>query len=166
MSDLPIHAAPRPEPRSLDRIDRLILKHLQAEGRKPVSDLARDVQLTATPCFDRVRRLEEEGYIQGYVALLNAHQLGVRLLAFVEVRVDHTISGIAERFRAAIDGLEEVVECHRVAGGFDYLIKIRVPDIEAYRQFLDEGLAALPGIAGIRTYVTMEEVKSTLAFKF
>jgi len=152
--------------RHLDRIDKIILKRLQANGRQSVSKMAREVDLTISPCLDRVRRLESQGYIQGYAALLNAQRLGARLLAFVEVRVDRTTPEFFLKFRASVEALEEVLECHMVAGGFDYLIKIRVADMEAYRRFLGERLATLPGLLQIHTYVAMEEVKSTLAFKF
>ena len=156
----------RREPRCLDRIDRLILKGLQADGRKAISELAREVHLTTSPCLDRVHRLEADGYIQGYTARLSPHHLGARLLAFVELQVDRTTPAEFEKFRCAIEALEEVIECHRVAGGFDYLIKIRVADMEAYRKFLGERLATLPGISHTRTYLAMEEVKSTATFKF
>jgi Lrp/AsnC family leucine-responsive transcriptional regulator len=152
--------------RSLDRIDPLILKCLQADGRKSVSELAHEVHLTPSPCLDRVLRLEQDGYIQGYAALLNPHHLGARLLAFAEVRIDRTNPEVFERFRDGVETREGVVECHMVAGGFDYLIKIRVADMEAYRKFLGERLAMLPGIAQTHTYVAMEEVKATLKFKF
>ena len=152
--------------RNLDRIDRLILKSLQIDGRKSVSDLAREVHLTISPCLDRVHRLEVEGYIQGYTASLNPHRLGVRLLAFVEVRLDRTTPEAFEQFRAALESIEEVVECHMVAGSYDYLIKIRVADIEAYRRLLGERLARLPGIAQTRTYIAVEEVISARSFNF
>ena len=157
---------PCAEPHILDRIDRAILKRLQTHGRESISELARGVQLTPSPCLGRVRRLEAHGYILGYAALLNPQQLGARLLAFVEVRVDRTTPELFEKFRAHIESLEEVIECHMVAGGFDYLIKIRVADMEAYRHFLEEKLATLPGITQTQTYVAMEEVKSTLVFGF
>jgi Lrp/AsnC family leucine-responsive transcriptional regulator len=152
--------------RSLDRIDKLILKRLQANGRKSVAELAREVHLTTSPCLDRVHRLEEQGYIRGYAALLDPQALGARLLAFVEVRVDRTTPELFQKFRSSVEALEEVIECHMVAGGFDYLIKIRVADMEAYRRFLGERLATLPGIMQTHTYIAMEEVKSTLTFKF
>jgi Lrp/AsnC family leucine-responsive transcriptional regulator len=154
------------DPRRLDRIDRQILKRLQADGRKSVAELAREVHLTTSPCLERVRWLEDQGFIQGYAALLNPDNLGARLLAFVEVSVDRTTPEVFQRFRTSVEVLEEVIECHMVAGGFDYLIKIRVADMEAYRRFLGERLASLPGILRIHTYVAMEEVKSTLSFKF
>jgi Lrp/AsnC family transcriptional regulator, leucine-responsive regulatory protein len=156
----------KPSSRALDRIDKLILKGLQANGRKSVSDLAREVHLTTSPCLDRVRRLEAEGFIQGYTALLNPHYLGARLLAFVEVRVDRTDPQVFEKFRELVTSLEEVVECHMVAGGIDYLIKIRVADMHEYRRFLGECLASLPGVVQTHTYVAMEEVKSSVCFKF
>jgi Lrp/AsnC family leucine-responsive transcriptional regulator len=160
-----ITAAPH-EPRQLDRIDRLILKRLQIDGRLSISELAREVHLTTSPCLDRVRRLEREGYIQGYAALLNPNQLGARLLAFVEVRIDRANPEVFQQFRAMIESLDEVIECHMVAGGFDYLVKIRLADMDAYRRFLGERLAKLPGIAQTRTYISMEELKCTLNFKF
>lgn len=152
--------------RGLDKIDRLILKGLQCDGRKAISELAREVHLTTSPCLDRVRRLEETGYITGYTALLNPKRLGAGLLAFVEVSVDRTNPEVFELFRSAVDTLEEITECHMVAGGFDYLIKIRLADMEAYRRFLGQRLTTLPGVARTRTYVVMEEVKATAQFKF
>ena len=156
------HADARP----LDRIDKLILKRLQANGRKSVSELAREVDLTTSPCLDRVRRLESQGYIQGYAALLNPHHLGARLVAFVELSLDRTTPDALQKFRDGIQKLEEVVECHMIAGGYDSLIKIRIADMDAYRKFLSERLALLPGIDHTHTYVSIEEVKSTLNFRF
>lgn len=158
------HASLGSQPRSLDRIDRLILNALQADGRKSVSELAREVHLTTSPCLDRVRKLEEEGFIRGYTAIVNHHRLGATLLAFVGVCIDRTDARVFQQFRDMLDTFEEVIECHMVAGDFDYLIKVRVADVEAYRQFLGERLAALPGITQTQTYVAMEEVKSAASF--
>ncbi len=152
--------------REIDRIDRRILKALQADGRKSVSELAREVYLTTSPCLDRVHRLEQDGYIQGYTALLDPNRLGARLLAFAEVKVDRTTPETSQKFRALVQSLDEVVECHMVAGAFDYLIKIRVADMDAYRRFFEERLSTLPGIVRITTHMAMEEVKSTTAFTF
>jgi Lrp/AsnC family transcriptional regulator, leucine-responsive regulatory protein len=152
--------------RGLDRIDKLILKGLQSDGRKPISELAREVHLTTSPCLDRVRRLEESGYIRGYAAVLDPKRLGAGLLAFAEVNIDRTNPDSFELFRAAVANLEEVIECHMIAGGVDYLLKIRLADMEAYRIFLGKGLITLPGVTRTRTYVVMEEVKATVHFKF
>src|ERR1700733_3679446 len=91
------------EIRSLDRIDKLILKRLQANGRKSVAELAREVHLTTSPCLDRVHRLAQQGYIRGYAALLDPQHLGARLLAFVEVRVDRTTPELFQKFRTSVE---------------------------------------------------------------
>jgi Lrp/AsnC family leucine-responsive transcriptional regulator len=147
---------------SLDRIDRRLLALLQADGRLSVAELGRRVHLSPTPCFERVRRLEREGYIRGYAADLDPAKLGAGLIAFVEVQLDRTTPDVFNRFRDGVIGLEPVQECHMVAGGFDYLLKVRTGDMGGYRRFLEE-LAALAGVEQTHTYVVMEEVKSTRA---
>jgi Lrp/AsnC family leucine-responsive transcriptional regulator len=110
------------------------------------------------------RRLEEEGFIPGYVALLNPDHLGDRLLALVGVPLDRRAPDVFHDFRADIEPMEEVVECHMVAGAFDYVIKVRVPDMQAYSKFLSKRLAALPGVAQMSTFVALDEVRWTLRF--
>jgi len=147
----------------MDRLDLKILDLLQRDGRMPIAELARQVHLSPTPCMERVRRLERLGVIQGYAAHLDPHRLGASLLAFVEIRLDRTTPEVFDRFKEAVVELEEVQECHMVAGGFDYLVKLRVADMEAYRRILGERLTALPGVEQTHTYFVMEEVKSTHA---
>ncbi len=149
--------------RELDRIDRRILRKLQADGRMSISQLAREVSLSVTPTLERVRRLEAAGYITGYFARLNARKLGLGLLAYVEVSLDRTTPDAFERFKAAALAHEEVMECHMVAGGFDYLLKVLVKDMESYRRFLGESIASIRGVQQTHTYFVMEEVKSTHA---
>ena len=146
----------------LDRIDRRLLALLQGDGRLAIAELARRVHLSATPCLERVRRLEREGYIRGYTADLDPALLGAGLIAFVEVQLDRTTPDVFNRFRDGVIGLTPVQECHMVAGGFDYLLKVRTADMAAYRRFLEQ-LAALAGVEQTHTYVVMEEVKSTRA---
>jgi Lrp/AsnC family leucine-responsive transcriptional regulator len=146
--------------RPLDRIDRRILRALQADGRLSNVELARRIALSPTPCLERVRRLERAGYIRGYRAELAPEKLGAGLLVFVQVTLDRTTPDVFEQFREAAAALPEVIECHMVAGGFDYLLKVRVSDMPAYRHFLGERLTALGGVAQTHTYVVMEEVKS------
>ncbi len=148
----------------MDQLDHRILGILQKEGRISFAELARRVHLSPTPCVERVRRLERHGYIQDYAAHLDPHKLGAHLLAFVEIRLDRTTPDVFERFKEAMTSLAEVQECHMVAGGFDYLVKLRVADMEAYRRILGERIAALPGVEQTHTYFVMEEVKSTHAF--
>ncbi len=147
--------------RELDRIDRRLLARLQQDGRTAVSQLAREVNLTVTPTLERVRRLEASGYIEGYFARLSPGKLGLRLLAYGVVSLYRTTPDAFERFKQVALAHDEVMECHMVAGGFDYLLKIRVTDMESYRRFLGDRLAAVRGVQQTHTYFVMEEVKST-----
>ncbi|HEY9063447.1 MAG TPA: Lrp/AsnC ligand binding domain-containing protein [Burkholderiaceae bacterium] len=143
----------------LDRIDRRILRHLQDDGRISNLKLAEAVSLSATAVLARVQRLTRDGYIQGYEARLNPRLLGAGMLVFVEVLLDRTTPNVFEEFRAAVQVHSEILECHMVAGGFDYLIKTRVADMDAYRTFAGTVLWQLPGVRETRTYAVMEEVK-------
>lgn len=144
----------------LDRTDRRILAVLQADGRIATVDLAERIGLSPTSTGERLKRLQREGYIAGFGARLDPHRLGLGLLVFVEVSLDKTTPDVFEKFAAAVRRAPEVLECHMVAGGFDYLVKTRVADMAAYRRFLGEILLALPGVKETRTYAVMEEVKS------
>jgi Lrp/AsnC family transcriptional regulator, leucine-responsive regulatory protein len=146
--------------RDLDRIDRQLLRALQADGRAPLTQLAREVHLSVTPCTERVRRLESQGYIRGYYAQLDPDKLGRSLLAYIQVQLDRTTPDVFERFKQAALGSEEIMECQMVAGGFDYLVKVRVRDMAAYRKFLGERIACIRGVMQTHTYFVMEEVKS------
>ena len=147
--------------RDLDRIDRRLLVRLQQDGRAAVSQLAREVHLTVTPTLERVRRLESSGYIEGYFARLNPRRLGLGLLAYVEVSLDRTTPDAFERFKQAMLAHDEVMDCHMVAGGFDYLLKVRVTDMESDRRFLGDRISAGRGVPQTHTYFVLEDVKST-----
>jgi Lrp/AsnC family leucine-responsive transcriptional regulator len=147
----------------LDRIDKRILYELQNNGRLSNVALSRRVNLSPTPCLERVKRLEKKGYILGYHAALNADKLGAGLLVFVQVSLDKTTADVFSRFRQALSHLEPVQECHMVAGGFDYLLKLRFGNMSTYREFLGNELTALPGVMQTHTYFVMEEVKHTAA---
>ncbi|MBL0944496.1 MAG: Lrp/AsnC ligand binding domain-containing protein [Hydrogenophaga sp.] len=149
------------EASELDRIDRRILQTLQDDGRISNLKLAEAVALSPTAVLARVQRLTREGYILGYEARLNPALLGAGLLVFVEVLLDRTTTNVFEQFRAAVQVRPEILECHMVAGGFDYLVKTRVADMEAYRRFAGTVLWQLPGVRETRTYAVMEEVKSS-----
>lgn len=143
----------------LDRIDRKLLAELQHNGRISNAELSRRVGLSATPCLERVKRLEKEGYIRGYRTELDANLLGSTLLVFVEITLDRSRPDLFEHFNLAVHELQEIQECHLVSGDFDYLLKARVEDMSAYRKLLGETLLRLPGVSDTRTYVVMEEVK-------
>jgi Lrp/AsnC family leucine-responsive transcriptional regulator len=145
----------------IDRIDRRILSILQADGRITTTDLAERVGLSATAVSERLKRLTRDGFVRGYGARLDPQKLGRGLLVFVEVMLDRTSPDVFDAFAAAVTRAPEVMECHMVAGGFDYLIKSRVRDMAAYRHFLADVILALPGVRETRTYAVMEEVKAT-----
>jgi len=149
------------KPRGLDRTDRLILKYLQEDGRISNVTLAKKVNLTATPCLERVRRLERDGYIRGYTALLEPGLVEAGLLVFVEIDLLRTSPDAFRSFRKEAGKLPELLECHLVSGNFDYLLKARVKDMHEYRNLLGEKILALPGVSDSRSYVVMEEVKET-----
>ncbi len=150
-----------PSHAELDRIDLRILQVLQADGRISNLKLAEAVSLSPTAVLERVRRLHRDGYILGYEARLNPDKLGAGLLVFVEVLLDRTTPNVFEQFKAAVQVRPEIMECHMVAGGFDYLLKTRMADMAAYRDFAGTVLWQLPGVRETRTYAVMEEVKNT-----
>ena len=145
----------------IDKIDRRILRRLQSDGRISTLKLAESVHLSATAVNERVKRLTREGYILGYHAQLNPQLLGGGMLVFVEVVLDRTTPDVFAAFKAAVKDRPEIMECHMVAGGFDYLIKTRVAHMQAYRDFLGNVLLALPGVRETHTYAVMEEVKNS-----
>ena len=146
---------------TLDRIDLRILGILQQDGRISNQKLAETVALSPTAVLARVQRLTRERYILGYHAELNPARLGRGLVVFVEVLLDRTTPGVFDAFKAAAQVHEEIMECHMVAGGFDYLLKTRMADMGAYRSFAAQVLWQLPGVRETRTYAVMEEVKSS-----
>lgn len=145
----------------IDETDRRLLRLLQEDGRISNIDLAQRCNLSPSACSDRVRRLKEDGYILGFHAQLDPKKLDRSVLIFVEVQLDRTTPDVFESFAKAARNAGDVLECHMVAGGFDYLIKARVADLVAYRKFLEEVLVRIPGVRETRTYAVLEEVKST-----
>ncbi|WP_068546336.1 leucine-responsive transcriptional regulator Lrp [Thalassotalea crassostreae] len=146
--------------RKLDRIDKNILNELQNDGRLSNVELSKRVGLSPTPCLERVKKLEQEGIIEGYSANLNPIFLDVALLVFVEITLSRTSPDVFEEFSKAVMELDVIQECHLVSGNFDFLLKTRVSDMQAYRNLLGDTLLRLPSVSESRTYVVMEEVKS------
>jgi len=147
------------ENRQLDRSDLLIIGILAAEGRLPVTDLAKRIGMSKSPCQNRVKRLQEEGYIRGFRAVLNPHKLGREHVAFTEVTLSDTREAALNAFNAAVQKVPEIEQCHMIAGSFDYLLKIRTADILAYRKILGERITTLPHVSNTSTSVSMEAVK-------
>ena len=146
--------------KDIDQIDRKILRALQADGRLSNTDLAERISLSATATAERVKRLVRDGYVEGFSARLSARKLGRGLLVFVQVKLDRTTPEVFEAFADAVRRSDDVMECHMVAGGFDYLVKARVSGMQAYRAFLSDVILPLPGVRETHTYAVMEEVKN------
>ncbi|WP_416308431.1 leucine-responsive transcriptional regulator Lrp [Neptunicella sp. SCSIO 80796] len=151
-------------PKHLDRIDRNILIELQKDGRLSNVELSKRIGLSPTPCLERVRRLEQQGYITGYQAQVAPEKLGAAMLIFVEINLTKS-PDIFEKFSAAVKELEDIQECHLVSGNFDFLLRARVSDMSAYRKLLGDTLLKLPGVSESRSYVVMEEVKQSSQIK-
>lgn len=143
----------------LDRIDLAILNALQQNARIANVELAQQVNLSASPCLDRVKRLEQDGYIERYGAFLNASMLNYGMSAFVQVTLNRTTADVFEHFRQGVVKIKEVAECHLVAGGYDYLLKIRFKDIASYRDVLEK-VVSLPAVAQTQTYMVTEHIKA------
>ena len=150
-------------PEGLDKIDMKILRLLQADGRTTNLKLAEAIHLSPTAVLERVKRLTRDGFILGYEARLNPKKLGAGLMVFIQVVLDRTTPDVFNAFRAAVQVRPEILECHMVAGGFDYLIKTRVADMAAYRELVGSVIWTLPGVRETHTYAVMEEVKNTTA---
>ncbi|PHQ98590.1 MAG: proline dehydrogenase transcriptional activator [Marinosulfonomonas sp.] len=143
----------------LDGFDQSILRVMAADGRISVTDLARKIGLSKSPTQARLKRLEQDGYITGYRALLDPIRLGLDHVAFVEVRLSDTREAALAVFNKAVGEVAEIEQCHMLAANFDYLLKVRVQDMAAYRAVLGEKISSLPHVASTSTYVAMQAVK-------
>jgi len=147
---------------NISKIDRNILRILQKDGRISYTDLAREVGLSVTPCIERVKRLEKNGYIEGYTATLNPQLLKAGLVVFVQIRLNHTSQENFEEFRDSVMSLQNIQSCFLVSGNYDYLLKARVADMSAYRELLGNSILKLPAVQESTSYVVMEELKETM----
>ena len=143
----------------LDRFNMKILEELSHNGRIPVSQLAKLVGISKSPCQARVKKLEQEGYIKGYKAILDHSKMGQEHVAFAQVSMSDTRAHALEAFNEAVKTVPEVEECYMIASSFDYLVKIRTNNINAYRKVLGESLSSLPHVASTSTFVSMQAVK-------
>jgi len=151
----------RPGLPDLDSHDRAICQVLATEGRLPIADLARRIGLSKSPTQVRLRRLEACGIITGYRAVLDPIRMGLAHVAFVEVRLSDTREAALQAFNRAVLKVPEIEQCHMIAGGFDYLLKVRTSGIEEYRRVLAERISALPHVAATSTFVALEAVRDT-----
>lgn len=146
---------------SVDACDAHIMRMLQADGRMSNADLAQAVGLSPAATSERLRRLQDEGFVLGFEAVLNPVRLAQGMLAFAEVSLQYGGLAVALAFRTAVKARQEIMECHEINGDFDYLIKARVPDMATYRELIAQVVWSLPAVRHVRTFVVLEEIKST-----
>lgn len=143
----------------LDILDRKIIRHMMGDGRTTMEALARAVGLTKSPVIARLKKLEADGVIRGYGAIVDHVRLGTGHISFVQVKLNDTRATALDAFNAAVMEVPEIVECHMIASHFDYLLKIRTRDMAHYRKVLGETLSALPHVSHTSTFPVMEAVK-------
>ncbi len=148
-----------PETEQLDRFDRAILMALERDGRLSLAALAEKVGLTKTPVQARLRKLEADGFIRGYSAIIDHEKMGEGHIAFVQVTLSDTRSAALDAFNKAALAVPQIEQCHMIAGGFDYLLKVRTRDIASYRRVMGERISTLPHVSQTSTFVAMETVK-------
>lgn len=146
---------------AIDHIDLRILRCLQADSNVTTKELAAKVHLSVTPVFERVRRLERNGYIRGYVAILDGNKLNHGFTVFCMVKLKQLNTQIALSFVSAVGAIDEVVECYNISGEYDYMLKIQVPDMRAYQQFLIHKLGNLDMLGSLQSHFVMAEEKNT-----
>lgn len=143
----------------LDGFDQKIISILSKEGRLSITELAKRIGLSTSPCQVRLKRLQDQGYILGYRAVLDPQKLQLEHVAFTEVKLSDTTERALSKFNDAVMKIPEIEQCHMIAGAFDYLLKVRTTDIQAYRRILGETISNLPHVANTSTYVSMQSVK-------
>lgn len=143
----------------LDNFDLRILAILRKDGRITYTELAQQVDLSKTPCQQRVKRLVENGVIVAFRAIIDPSKVGLDHVAFTEVKLSDTREAALDEFNAAVRRIPEVEECHMIASHFDYLLKVRTANIRKYREVLGEKISSLPHVASTSTFVAMETVR-------
>jgi len=144
---------------NLDKIDKKILETLQVDGRIKNSDLAKIINISPPPTAERIKKLEKNGYVKKYVALVDPIKVGITCFTYVEVTLVRHGKDAIERFMSSIVKLDEVMECHHITGGADFLLKIATRDIPTYEQFIIQTLTALPDVQHLKTLVVLSTLK-------
>ena len=145
----------------LDKIDVKLLRILQRDSNLTTKEIAAKVNLSSTPVFERVRRLEKEGFIKRYVALLDAEKLDKNLCIMCNVRLKQHNGTLGREFMAAVNAIPEITECYNISGDFDYLLKIYVRDMKHYEAFVLDTLGAIPSVGSLQSNFVMSVVKQT-----
>lgn len=150
----------------LDNIDLQILRILQGNARLTIKELAQQVNLSSTPVFERLKRLESKGYIKKYIAVLNAEKLNRGFMVFVSVKMQRLNRDIASEFMKKVSEMPEVTECYNVSGQYDYVLKVHVNDMRAYQQFVINELGTIDHLSHIESVFVMDEVKQDYGLNF
>ncbi len=145
-------------PRKLDEIDRRILAELQSNSKLTNVELAAKVGLSASPCLARVRELERDGILRGYVALVSAEALGLKITVFIQITLEKQTEKALDIFESRIRAFPEVMECYLMTGDSDYLVRLVVPDVQALQDFIVHNLTTIPGVANIRSSFALKQV--------
>lgn len=148
----------------LDENDLQILRHLQENGRYTTKALAEKLNLSTTPVFERVKKMEKEGLIDRYVALLNERKIGLKQTIFISISLKEHTRSYLDKFVKEIDGYREVLECYHIAGDYDFLLKVVVADVEAYEKFILTKLSVISNIAKVQTHIALSRRKYTTAY--
>jgi len=146
---------------SLDKIDTKILDLLQQNSNRTTKSIAKALGMTTTPIFERIKKMEKQGYIKKYVAVLNNKKIGLKQTVFIGITLQGHTRSYLEKFVKQINGFPEIIECHRVSGNFDYLLKLVVEDIEAYETFIISKLTLLPYLGNVQSLITLSTAKET-----
>jgi Lrp/AsnC family leucine-responsive transcriptional regulator len=154
------HSSQRVRTRLNDKFDHRILQLLQNDGRISKLRLAEQVHLSPSAVFERIKRLQRDGYILGYQARLSHERLGMEVVAFVEIHLERMNAAVMERFETAVSQRASILECYMIAGSFDYLLKVLVPDMHAFRSLLASEIAKFPGVRDVQTYASVERSKA------
>ncbi|WP_418638231.1 Lrp/AsnC family transcriptional regulator [Winogradskyella sp.] len=146
---------------TLDNIDTQLLTILQKNSNRTTKSIAEELGMSTSPIFERIKKLEKEGYIEKYVAVLNNKKIGLKLTVFIGITLQGHTRSYLEKFVKEINNFPEVVECHRVSGNFDYLLKLVVEDIEAYETFIISKLTLLPYLGNVQSLIALSTSKET-----
>jgi Lrp/AsnC family leucine-responsive transcriptional regulator len=143
----------------LDRYDAVILDELQRDGRRPIVELAEKVGLSSTPCARRVKLLEQDGIIQGYTAVIDPARLGLKMQAFVQVRLSRHTDENIEQFRRAVDNMEEVISCYAMTGAFDLLVQVLVTDLDQLSNVVLKKLMSIRAVRDVHSSIVLNTIK-------
>lgn len=146
---------------NLDKIDTQILGILQHNSNRTTKSIADELGMTTSPVFERIKKLEREGYIKKYVAVLDNKKIGLKLTVFIGITLQGHTRSYLEKFVTEINNFPEIIECHRVSGNFDYLLKLVVEDIQAYEHFIISKLTLLPYLGNVQSLITLSTGKET-----